>query len=254
MKRLGPIFKTLGVAVFWLLVWETLAKLVNKELLLPAPVAVLRRFIELALTAEFWGMIALTLLRIACGVLAALVLGTLLAALTERSSLADRLLRPLLTVIKSTPVASFIILALLWMGRDILPGFISALMVLPVVWANVGAGVRETDRELLEVARVFRFSRKQLLRRVYVPSVLPHFLSACKSSIGLGWKAGVAAEVLTVPARSIGRMLYESKLYLETADLFAWTAAVILCSLLIEKLVMAAVGRLSPTYGRGAAV
>ena len=253
MKRLGNILKTLGVAVFWLLVWEALALLVNKELLLPAPAAVLRRLAELALTAEFWRMIALTLLRIACGVLTALILGTLLAALTERFALAGRLLRPLLTVVKSTPVASFIILALLWMGRDILPGFISALMVLPVVWANVGAGVRETDRELLEAARVFRFSRRKLLRRVYVPSVLPYFLSACKSSIGLGWKAGVAAEVLTVPALSIGRMLYESKLYLETADLFAWTAAVILCSLLIEKLVMAAVGHLSPAYGRGAA-
>ena len=253
MKRLSAVLKSLAVAVFWLLVWTALALLVNKELLLPAPVTVLRRLTELALTAEFWRMIALTLLRIACGVLAALILGTLLAALTERFSPADRLLRPLLTVIKSTPVASFIILALLWMGRDILPGFIAALMVLPVVWANVGAGVRETDGELLEVARVFRFSRRKLLRRVYVPSVLPYFLSACKSSIGLGWKAGVAAEVLTVPAVSIGRMLYESKLYLETADLFAWTAAVILCSLLIEKLVMAATLRLSPAYGRGAA-
>ena len=126
-------------------------------------------------------------------------------------------------------------------------------MLFRSVWANVGAGVRETDRELLEVARVFRFSRRKLLRRVYVPSVLPYFLSACKSAVGLGWKAGVAAEVLTVPAVSIGRMLYESKLYLETADLFAWTAAVILCSLLIEKLVMAAVGRLSAGRGKGAA-
>lgn len=253
MKSISPVLRSLGAAVFWLLVWTALAKLVDRELLLPAPPAVLRRLAQLALTAEFWRVIALTLLRVACGVLGAVCLGTLLAALTERFALADLLLRPLLSVIKSTPVASFIILALLWMGRDILPGFISALMVLPVVWANVGAGVRETERELLEVARVFRFSRGKLLRYVYAPSVLPYFLSACKSSIGLGWKAGVAAEVLTVPAKSIGRMLYESKLYLETTDLFAWTAAVILCSLLIEKLVMAAVGRLSSSRGKGAA-
>lgn len=249
----GPILKSFAVAVFWLAVWAALAKLVDKQLLLPAPPAVLRRLIELALTADFWRRIAVSLLRIACGVLAAAGAGALFAALTERFSLANRLLRPPLLIIKSTPVASFIILALLWMGRDILPGFISALMVLPVVWENVGAGIRETDRELLEVARVFGFSRKKLLRAVYIPSVLPYFLSACKSAVGLGWKAGVAAEVLTVPAVSIGRMLYESKLYLETEDLFAWTAAVILCSLLIEKLVMTAVGRLPAGGGRGAA-
>ena len=80
---------------------------------------------------------------------------------------------------------------------------------------------------------------------------MPHFLSACRTSLGLAWKAGVAAEVLTVPVRSIGRMLYESKLYLETVDLFAWTVVVVACSLIIEKLLMAAIGRLGLHYGQG---
>lgn len=249
MKR----FKTAGTALlvlaFWLLVWQGLALAVGKNLLLPAPLTVLRRLTELAAAAAFWRAVGISLLRILCGVVCAAVLGAVLAALCARFRWLDALFSPLLTVVKSTPVASFIILALLWMGRSVLPAFISALIVLPVVWINVRDGIRETDKDLLEVARVFRFFRAKTVLRVYVPSALPWFLSACRSSLGLGWKAGIAAEVLTVPAISIGRMLYESKLYWETADLFAWTVVVILCSLVIEKLVMSALEKLRVRYG-----
>ena len=80
---------------------------------------------------------------------------------------------------------------------------------------------------------------------------MPHFLSACRTSLGLAWKSGIAAEVLTVPALSIGKMLYESKLYWEVQDLFAWTVMVILCGLVIDKVLMAAIGRLGRQYPTG---
>ena len=157
-----------------------------------------------------------------------------------------------MTVVKSTPVASFAILVLVWLPRDLVPVCISALMVLPVVWANVCAGIRGTDASLLELARVFRLGRWRVFRRIYLPSVLPGFAAACRSAVGFGWKAGIAAEVLTVPRESMGRMIYESKYYLQTEDLFAWTLAVILLSLAIERLLLLALGRLSRGKGAGA--
>ena len=143
-----------------------------------------------------------------------------------------------MTLVKSTPVASFIILALIWLGRGILPAFISGLMVLPVVWANVSAGIAAQDPQLLELAKVYSFPRERVLRRITIPTVLPYFRSALSSALGLGWKAGIAAEVLTVPQNSIGKMIYESKLYLETTSLFAWTLTVILLSLVIERILL----------------
>ena len=236
--------KTLGAALFWLLVWEGLALAVGKELLLPTPAAVLRRMGALALTAAFWQTVGASVARVLCGILAAIASGVILAALCVRVAALDALFRPLLAVVKATPVASFIILALLWMGRNVLPAFISALIVLPVVFTNVSAGLRGVDPELSEVARLYRFSRGKVLLKLYIPSVLPWFLSACRGALAMGWKAGIAAEVLTVPAVSIGKMLYESKLYLETVDLFAWTGAVVLCSVALEALVLSAAARL----------
>ena len=232
-RKIGSVLLTL---LFWLGVWLWLARAVGQELLVPEPGAVFRRLLELAGTAEFWQITFTSIGRVLLGIVA--------AVLTTSSRLLDTLLSPLMTVVKSTPVASFVILALIWIERDILPVFIAALMVLPVVWANVSAGIRETDKQLLELARVYKMPRARVLRRIYVPSVLPHFRAACRTALGFGWKAGIAAEVLTVPRSSIGRMIGESKLYLQTTDLFAWTLAVILLSVLIEKILMRLVARI----------
>ena len=252
MRRGRRILRCTAVLLFWLAVWQLAALRVGTALLLPEPGAVLRRVAELASSADFWAAGGVSLLRISLGSLGGIALGTALAVLTSRFRLLHALFSPILTIVKSTPVASFIILALIWMGRDILPFFIALLMVLPLVWTNVSAGIASTDRSLLQVARVFGFSRCKTLLRVYVPSVMPYFASACRAALGLAWKAGIAAEVLTLPRRSIGARLYESKLYLETVDLFAWTLVVIICSLAIEKLAMAALSRVG-RRGRKAA-
>lgn len=241
IKRLYPL-------VFWLLVWELLSLRVGKSLLLPAPTAVLARVAEMAVSAAFWRITALSILRILAGMLCGVLLGVVFAVLTSFSRVCRGLLSPVLTAVKATPVASFIILALIWMGRDVLPSFIASLMVVPLVWANVSAGIAATDGQLLEMSRVFGFSRLKTALRVYLPSVMPYFLSAFRTALGLSWKAGIAAEVLTLPRGSIGTQLYEAKLYLETTDLFAWTLVIIVCSLVIEKVVMAAVGRFGRRY------
>ncbi len=246
---LKKTLRTVAVAVFWLGLWELLSLIIARELLLPSPVAVLARLGRLIASAQFWHITAVSLGRILLGLAASVVLGLALAVATSRSKLLRALFTPLLTVIKSTPVASFIILLIIWVGRDILPSIIVILMALPVIWSNVSAGIAGLDPQLPELAKVYRLGFGRRLRRIYIPSVLPHFLSAFRSCLGLAWKAGVAAEVLAVSSVSIGKMLYESKLYWETLDLFAWTLVVIICSLVIEKVLMSAVGRLCRKVG-----
>ena len=235
--RSKPV-KMLLAVLFWLALWQLLSAAVGSALLLPAPLAVVQRLFELMGTAEFWYTVLLSLLRISAGIVSALVLGVITAVLTSRFALLDALLSPVISVIKTTPVASFVILVLIWLRRDYVPVLISALMVFPVVWSNISAGIKNTERSFLELARVYDFSFIKIVRSIYFPSVLPYFRSACSSALGFGWKAGIAAEVLTVPGVSIGRMIYESKLYLQTTDLFAWTLCVILLSFLLEKLVL----------------
>ena len=244
MRKLPKTVKFLLIAVLYLCVWGGVSALVGKELLLPSPFATVERFVELLGNGQSWVYAALTLLRIMGGYLLGVAAGVLLAVLCARSPFAEALLTPLRSVIKATPVTSFILLALLWMNSGTVPLFISFLMVLPMVWASVLTGILQTDRQLLEMARVFRFGRFRTLLHVYVPSVLPGFLTACTTAMGFAWKSGVAAEILSQPKRSVGYMLYASKLQLETVDLFAWTLLVILLSMLLERLLITLLRRI----------
>ena len=230
--------KTLAVAFFWVGVWYLISRKVGIEFLFPSPKDTLASLLKLAGGKEFWLSTAASLLRVLTGILMAWLCGILIGVAVSRSRLADALLSPVLTVIKATPVASFIVLALLWIERDRLPVFITLLMVLPIVCSNVAQGIRSVDVSLAEVAKVFHFSRTETLRRLYLPSVAPYFMAACRSSLGMAWKAGIAAEVLSTPQLGIGTELYFSKTYLETSDLFAWTLVVILLSMMIEKLLV----------------
>lgn len=220
--------------LFWVGLWQLIAVIFSKPLLLPTPVAVVKALAALAITEAFWLTVLLSLLRILAGIALALIAGVLLAILTVKSPLCHHLFSPLLTLFKATPVASVIFLVLLWIGRERVPLFIAFVMALPIVWSNVREGLLQTDRKLLEMARVFRLSEGQKLRYIRIPSLFPYFLAACRSAIALAWKAGIAAEVLCAPRLSIGTEIYEGKMYLLTDELFAWTLVVVLISAGIE--------------------
>lgn len=243
-STMSPKIRTVAATLFWVAVWQFAAWQVASPLFLPGPFAVVQRLCQLIVTAPFWQTAALSLCRVLLGMLLGTVLGIVLACLACSSRWLDALVSPAVRVIRATPVASFILLVFLWTDRDQVPVIIAALMVLPVVWGNVVRGIRECDPKLLELATAYRFSRIKTARLILLPSVRPYFLSAVTTSLGLAWKSGVAAEALVWPKLAIGTQIYNTKFYLETADLFAWTLVVIVLSLALETLVTVLIRRL----------
>lgn len=243
--------RPLLVLAFWLGVWHVAALAVGHEILLASPAAVLRRLAELVPTADFWTTVGHSLLRIGAGFLIAAVVGVIGAALAAASRVVDALTAPLVTAIRSVPVVSFIILALIWADSGSLAVIVSALMVMPVVHTNVLQGIRSRDRALLDVATVFQMPAPSRLRAIDLPAVGPYFVAACQIGIGLAWKSGVAAEVIGLSEGSIGEQLYQAKIFLSTADLFAWTLTIVALSFAVERLAVAGLGRLVPTAPAG---
>ena len=235
---------------FWLGVWQFCAMAVDhhvsgrgNELLLPYPATVFWKLTELVQQLPFWESIGATMARILVGLALGILAGCLLAALTSLVPWADLFLSPAIRVIRAAPVVSFILLVLLWTGKSNVPVVISGLMVLPVMWGGVSQAIRAIDPKLLEMAKVYRLGRWKTLRLVCIPSVLPAFRASAATSLGLAWKSGVAAEVLCLPELSIGFHIYRSRQYLETPELFAWTAMVVALSLLLEQILRLAWGR-----------
>jgi ABC-type nitrate/sulfonate/bicarbonate transport system, permease component len=235
VKNKNIIAKIFAV-VFWILMWQMVSIWVGKEVLVASPLAVIKVFGELVIEKTFWLSILISLLRILIGFAAAVFVGTLLAVITYAMPRVYYLFYPIISVIKATPVASFIILALLWINSTNVPAFIAFLMVLPIIWSNVSSGIKNTDKKLLEMAAVYKFGRFKTIRLIYVPQCMDYFYTACIMGIGFAWKAGIAAEVICTPKLSIGSNLYNAKIYLETPQLFAWTGVVISMSIVVEKL------------------
>lgn len=225
----------LSVAI-WLGVWQVAAMTVDQPVLLPIPLSVGIRLGQLVGMAGFWTTVGQSLLRISLGFVLGLVLGCALAVLTLCAPWLEAMVRLPMAVIKATPVASFVILALVWLRGPMLSVFIAFLMVLPLVWSNVHEGLHRVDGRLLEAAQVYHLGPWAMARAVYLPAALPYFLSACRVALGFAWKAGIAGEVIAIARGTIGEKLYESKAYLQTTDLFAWTVVIILLSVGIERL------------------
>lgn len=235
-ERIFRFAKKAAAAAFWLVLWEIIYLVVDKEILIASPLDTLIRIGQLCTKASFWQTALYSLVRITLGFVIGLLAGVVLAAASKALPFLYTLLRPIVVMSKATPVASFIILALVWITAARVPTFISALMVFPVVYNNIYEGLHRVDSGLLEMADVFNVRRKSRFLHITLPAVYPYFISAVTTGIGLAWKAGIAAEVLSTPRNSIGLQLHNSKIYIETKDLFAWTAVVIILSLILEYL------------------
>lgn len=237
------LLRGLLIALFWLGVWQAASMLVAKPVLFASPLDTVRALLALLPTVDFWLSVLGSFRRIALGFFLALVFGTLTGAAAFRFGLLRELVSPLLTLMKSVPVASFIILVLVWFGSANLAVIVSLIIVFPLIYFATLSGLGSADPELLEAASVFRVPGKRVLWQVYRPALWPYLRGACASALGMSWKAGIAAEVIGTPARSIGEQMYLSKIYMDTAELFAWTLTVIVLSTVFEKAVLWLLGK-----------
>lgn len=228
----------LWAVAFWLAAWQLLAMIVSQELLLASPAKVLQCLLGLIVTVDFWKTLAFSLMRIAGGFLLGCVSGIVLGGLSGKYRHVRELFAPFVALVRAIPVASFVIVALIWVPSQNLSLLISGLIVWPVVYVNVLAGVDAEDPSLIEMADLFRIPAMRRLLLIHIPQIMPYLRAAVVTAMGLAWKSGVAAEVIGIPDGSIGEKLYRAKIYLMTPELFAWTFALIALSIACEKLTL----------------
>lgn len=225
----------MAAVIFALMIWQIAAVLVDRSILLVTPFTVAKRLAVLMSEQDFLSVVSFSLLRIFGGCFLAMTAGSILAVIADRFYTLEVIFWPFIQAIKSVPVASFIILCLIWLTSSSLSVFISFLMVLPIIYTNMLQGIKETDSKLLEMALIFRAGWWKKLKYIYLPHIKPYLMAAASVSIGLSWKAGIAAEVIGIPDGSIGEKLYEAKVYLSSTDLLAWTVVIVVLSVIFEK-------------------
>lgn len=224
--------------VLWLIIWQLVAIVIHNKILLAGPVETVQTLIRLAGISEFWLSVGNSTKRILLGFLIGVILGTVLAYLAYRKSALENFLKPLVVTLKSVPVASFVILLLIWVGSRNISVAIVAMVVFPILYLNVLEGLKSTDPKMLEMAKVYRMPPERQLLYIFLPQILPFLKGAIKLAIGMSFKSGIAAEVIGQPLHTMGNGLYQAKIFLETGELFAWTIVIVLISFICEKICM----------------
>ena len=235
MKNKNALKKA-GAILFALAIWQIASMAVGYEILLASPLSVLKTLAQIVVQNTFWSTVLTSSLRIATGFALAFVAGLALGVLASRFEWVRTLLWPFVLTIKSVPVASFIVLSLIWLTSAKLATFVVFIATLPVVYNNVLQGLGNVDPAQKEAAQMLHAGWLRIVRSIMIPGIKPYLLSAASTGCGMAFKAGVAAEVVALVAGSIGEQIYMSKVYFETAGLFAWTLVIIIVSFVFEKL------------------
>lgn len=227
------IYTILSVLV-WVGVWWVASLLVGNRFFLPSPLHTIEALFELVGTLRFYNVVLLTLLRVLVGLLIGVLLGIALGILCHRFSSIFRFINLPISVIKATPVASFIILLWVLLSGDSLAILVSVLMVLPIVFQNTVDGFSSVSKDLIEVATLYKFSFAEKLKVLYLPVIQKFIYPAIITSVGLAWKAEIATEIIAYTRNSIGQNINDAKTALLTPTVFAWTLIIVIMSILLE--------------------
>jgi len=223
--------------LFWIALWQLAALAANSPVLLPSPVQTLEALFKLCAKNEFYHSIAATLGRVAAGLAASIVLGVVLGWCASRAKFVAHMMDPFVAAMKSTPVMSVILLAIVWLRAGNVPIFVCVLLCFPIMYTNTLHGILSIDKQLMQMARIYNVPRMKVLRGITLPSIKPDLYAGILIIVGFSFKSVITAEVLSSPKTSMGYGMYTTKLYLDTAELFAWTGVIILLSMCLEKLV-----------------
>ena len=239
-RALSVIFSLL----FWLLLWQALAIKISNNFLLPTIPSTIEALCSLLSTEGFYTAVLFSLLRVIAGLILGCILGIALGVISKKLPIINALISPMITVIRSTPVASFIVMLWVLLSGDELSIFIAFLMVMPIVWQSTCDGFDATDKGLSEVAQVFEFSFGKRLGLLILPTLKQYLIPAIITATGLAWKAEIAAEIIGYTKKSIGQGINDAKQVLDTPTVFAWTVVIILFSIVLEKSTKYLLGRL----------
>lgn len=216
-------------------VWEVFALLIHKPIIFPDLILVLNHVLIQAHTASFYTALGVTLIRVILGTLIALALAIGAALAAYKIKVVDLALRPLLILVKTLPNITYILLILIWFSREVSVSLITLLIVFPVCYGQISAGLMGITLDQLEVLKVYPESWMESVQHVYLPLILPSLLEALSLALSLGFKVGVMAEILGQVQPGLGYLLYTAKMNFDIAEVFALSVWMILWVVLVEK-------------------
>ncbi|WZL73457.1 ABC transporter permease subunit [Clostridiaceae bacterium 35-E11] len=228
-------FPTILSIVLLILLWKIISGLFSSEMIMPSPEVTLKHLFLIFQSKNFLQTVASTLIRGVIGFVISGTLGLIVGISAGMNKFGEKLVEPFLVTIKATPVMSIILITLIWFQSNHVPIFVSFLVAFPIICGNVLEGIKSVDVSIVQMAKIYHIPKWRILLEIYFPSIVSYLVAGFSTAMGIGWRAVIAAEVLSQPQYAIGTSLQTAKIYLETPNVFAWTLLAIFFSFLFEQ-------------------
>ncbi|MCK5029285.1 MAG: ABC transporter permease subunit [Bacteroidales bacterium] len=223
--------------IILIVIWKIASVFYNSELILPSPESTLLTTVKLLSSKGFLLIISATILRGIAGFAISFILGVSLGVFAGINSSFNAFLKPILVTIRSTPVISLILLALIWFNVETVAIFIAFLTMFPFICTNVIDGIKNIDPELIEMSTIYKVDKIKIIKEVYLPAITPFIFSGVSSAMGFGWRAVIIGEVLSQPQFGIGTFMQTAQTFLLVNEVIAWTIIAIIISYLFELII-----------------
>lgn len=228
---------SIASVVVMLAIWQSAAFYFGSALIVPQPKDTFLTVFKLIGDLDFIQVVGATVLRGLFGFFISAVLGLFIGVLSGLRPNFNTFISPFLVTIRSVPVISLILLALIWFNPNVVPIFIAMLTMFPFICTNVADGIKSVDPNLIQMANFYRVDKRKILRCVYIPAIMPFIISGASSAMGIGWRAIIIGEVLSQPKYGIGTKMQTAQTYLNVEAVIAWTLIAIIISFAFEKII-----------------
>lgn len=225
-------FQLLGIGLI-LVLWQLLS-LAFGRFIVPEPLDTLLRLWTLLQQTASYEHIFMTALRVLIGFTVALIIAVPWGMVAGRYTSVEAFSNPGISLLKSIPVVSIIIIVLFFFGSKLMPIVISLLVVVPIVYTNTLTGMKNIDIKLVEMSRIYGVGRKVRVIDLYFKGILPYLFAGFEIGLGVAFKAVIAGEVISPPRYGIGASIWNAKLYIDLEGALAWTALALILSFILE--------------------
>lgn len=216
--------------------WQALAT-ASHPLIVASPLSTLKAFFGMLSNGELGRSLLVTLQRQLIGLALGVLTGTCLGVFGGIKASLDSMIMPAINAILATPSVIFVVIAMVWFGQGSTQViFVTALLVMPIMYLNSVKGIHSIDHNLLQMVKVYRVPWKIRMLKLYLPGLLNGFIAGFSLSAASSLRITIMAELLGAQ-NGIGNAIFITRGYLETDKLFAWTLTLIMLVAIMESVV-----------------
>lgn len=230
MKRFKKNIPALLGVLTLLTVWQIFSWSMGYPAIFPSLPDLFTKVLLIFVSGEFYKALLITILRGIIGFIISLVFSFIFSTIALFSPFWKSFLHPVIVFLRSIPVISLVLIALLWFSPDYLPVFIAFLTMFPILYQSMLNGLEITDKKLIEMSKVFGKSALIRFTSIYLPSAKTIIFGGISSAMGFGWRAVIIGEVLAQPLHGIGTNMKKAQSYLNISELIAWTLVAVVVS------------------------